>query len=610
MMYGYRAIKTFFSQGSIDPFPIRHAFRGYGKDKLRADLKAAVDVALVGIPQCMAFAAMAGLDSIYGIMAGAIGTFIAPLFSKCSLTVSGPSNATAFMLGSFFLAASPQIQSQPQLFVPIIILLSGLLCVFGAYIKATEMLQFVSRSVLIGYIAGAATLIVGSQLRYVLGLHDIGSSSNLFGMLGGIMSNLDGIEWQPTLMAVMTLLLFFVFKKYLKGLPSFSIILVVMSLLNWLLCQPWLGGSFNNVLMLRDFTMSDIAISVPALGLIPSYLMELFPIVIAIAFLSMLEQTVMSKTISAKTGESVNLNQDAYSLGMANIISSVTTCLPSSASLTRSILNYNVGAKTRFAALYCGIIGLLIILLFANISLISAIPHPVLAALVLANAISLYDKKQLRICFRSTPGDASVLILTFISTLILPLHIAIFIGVVLSVSLFLRKAAKPDLSEYTLDGDGRFTKLNDVVERVPQISIVHVEGELFFGAADLFQKQVQRVAEDPSLAIVILRMRNARNLDATSVFALEELITFMREKNRHLLISGASLTVYRILRKSGILATLQEGCAKGESNIFLLESSNSNMSTRRALKRAQALLGSRNVDISIYTTTHQAGATP
>ncbi len=610
MMYGYRAIKTFFSQGSIDPFPIRHAFRGYGKDKLRADLKAAVDVALVGIPQCMAFAAMAGLDSIYGIMAGAIGTFIAPLFSKCSLTVSGPSNATAFMLGSFFLAASPQIQSQPHLFVPIIILLSGLLCVFGAYIKATEMLQFVSRSVLIGYIAGAATLIVGSQLRYVLGLHDIGSSSNLFGMLGGIMSNLDGIEWQPTLMAVMTLLLFFIFKKYLKGLPSFSIILVVMSLLNWLLCQPWLGGSFTNVLMLRDFTMSDIAISVPAVGLIPSYLMELFPIVIAIAFLSMLEQTVMSKTISAKTGESVNLNQDAYSLGMANIISSVTTCLPSSASLTRSILNYNVGAKTRFAALYCGIIGLLIILLFANISLISAIPHPVLAALVLANAISLYDRRQLRICFRSTPGDASVLILTFISTLILPLHIAIFIGVVLSVSLFLRKAAKPDLSEYTLDGDGRFTKLNDVVERVPQISIVHVEGELFFGAADLFQKQVQRVAEDPSLAIVILRMRNARNLDATSVFALEELITFMREKNRHLLISGASLTVYRILRKSGILATLQEGCAKGESNIFLLESSNSNMSTRRALKRAQALLGSRNVDISIYTTTHQAGATP
>ncbi len=577
---------------------------------MRADLKAAADVALVGIPQCMAFAAMAGLDSIYGIMAGAIGTFIAPIFSKCSLTVSGPSNATAFMLGSFFLAASPGIRAQPHLFVPIIIFLVGVLCLIGAYIKATEMLQFVSRSVLVGYITGAATLIVGSQLRYVLGLHDTPSSSTLFGMVTGIATHLYSIEWQPAVLAVISLALFFIFKKHLKWLPSFTIILIIMSGLNWVLSQPWMGGYFSDVLMLKDFTMSDISMAPPQMIHLPDYIVELFPIIIAIAFLAMLEQTVMSKTLSAKTGESVNLNQDAYALGMANIASSFTTSLPSSASLTRSILNYNVGAKTRFAALYCGIIGMGIIFLFANVSLISRIPHSVLAALVLANAISLYDHRQLRICYRSTTGDASVLILTFVSTLILPLHIAIFIGVVLSVSLFLRKAAKPDLSEYTLDGDGSFTRLDDKAQRVPQISIVHVEGELFFGAADLFQKQVQRVAEDPSLAIVILRMRNARNLDATSVFALEELITFMREKNRHLLISGSSLTVYRILRRSGILATLQEGCAKGESNIFLLDPKNSNMSTRRALKRAQSLLGNRSADISIYTTTHSPGATP
>ncbi len=610
LRYGVRAVKNFFSQGAIDPAPIRNAFRGYTGKNARADLKAAADVALVGIPQCMAFAAMAGLDSIYGIMAGAIGTFIAPIFSKCSLTVSGPSNATAFMLGSFFLAASPGIRAHPHLFVPIIIFLVGVLCLVGAYIKATDMLQFVSRSVLVGYITGAATLIVGSQLRYVLGLHDTPSSSTLFGMVQGIATHLYSIEWQPALLAVLSLVLFFVFKKHLKWLPSFTIILIVMSALNWLLSQPWMGGYFSDVLMLKDFTMADISMSPPQMIHLPGYMVELFPIIIAIAFLSMLEQTVMSKTLSAKTGESVNLNQDVYALGMANIASSFTTSLPSSASLTRSILNYNVGAKTRFAALYCGIIGMGIIFLFANVSLISNIPHSVLAALVLANAVSLYDHRQLRICFRSTSGDASVLILTFVSTLILPLHIAIFIGVVLSVSLFLRKAAKPDLSEYTLDGDGSFTRLDDTSQRVPQISIVHVEGELFFGAADLFQKQVQRVAEDPSLAIVILRMRNARNLDATSVFALEELITFMREKNRHLLISGSSLTVYRILRRSGILATLQEGCAKGESNIFLLDPKNSNMSTRRALKRAQSLLGNRSADISIYTTTHSSGVTP
>ena len=142
---------------------------------------------------------------------------------------------------------------------------------------------------------------------------------------------------------------------------------------------------------------------------------------------------------------------------------------------------------------------------------------------------------------------------------------------------------------------------------MPQISIVHVEGDLVFGAADLFLKQVQRVAEDPSLAVIVLRMRNARNLDATSVFALKELHQFTSRNGRHLIISGASREVYRILRKSGLMVELQEGCdrSKGQSNVFLVEPRNPNMSTRRALMRAQELLGTKQADISIYTTENK-----
>ncbi len=169
--------------------------------------------------------------------------------------------------------------------------------------------------------------------------------------------------------------------------------------------------------------------------------------------------------------------------------------------------------------------------------------------------------------------------------------------------MFLRKAAKLELTEYTIDGEGTLLEIQNKADRLPQISIVHVEGDVFFGAADLFRKQVARVAEDPSLAVVVLRMRNARNLDATSVLALEELITFTREKGRHLIISGASREVFRVLRKSGVYALLQEGCEKGQSNVFLFEPQNPNISTRKALMRAQELLGTRSADISIYTTT-------
>ena len=599
---GWKSLRSFATQGMVDPLPVRRAFKGYTWAKAGHDLKAATDVALVGLPQGMAFAAMAGLDSIYGIMAATVGTFFAPLFTRCSLTVSGPSNATAFMLASFFLAASPVIQGNPAVYVPLIVFLAGLACVAGAFVKATEMLQFVSRSVLVGYITGAATLIIASQLRYVLGINDVNAGSSFLSMTTAIVQHLDLVQWQPMVLGGLSFLLFIPLKKHFRALPTFAVILVVMSALNWVLSQPWAGGSFAGVRMLRDFTFSDLTCRAPEVAALPGHFVELFPIVIGIAFLSTLEQTVMSKTISAKTGEPLNLNQDTFAVGMANIASSFTTSLPCSASLTRSALNYNSGAATRFSGVYCGLICLGITLLLAGFPLISRIPHSVLAALVLANAVSLFDRKLLRICYRSTPGDATVLIITFLAALMLPLHIAIFVGVVLSVSLFLRKAAKPELVEYTIDGEGTLMKLGDKADRLPQVSIVHVEGDLFFGAADLFRKQVARIAEDPTLAVVVLRMRNARNLDATSVCALEELIKFIREEGRHLIISGASREVYRILSKSGVLALLQEGCAKGESNIFLVEPKNPNMSTRRALLRAQQLLGDQKADISIYTT--------
>ncbi|MBR1997879.1 MAG: SulP family inorganic anion transporter, partial [Akkermansia sp.] len=455
---------------------------------------------------------------------------------------------------------------------------------------------------LVGYITGAATLIIASQLRYVLGINDVNAGSSFFTMSAAILNNLHMVQWQPIVLGVLSFLMFIPLKKHFKFLPTFAIILLTMSILNALLCMPWSGAAFTDVRMLKDFTMSDLTCRPPDITAIAGNFAELFPVVIGIAFLSTLEQTVMSKTISAKTGEAVNLNQDTFAVGMANIGSAFTTSLPCSASLTRSMLNYTAGAASRFSGIYCGLMCLGITFVLASFPLISKIPHSVLAALVLANAVSLYDRKLLRICFRSTPGDAAVLIITFIAALLLPLHVAIFVGVIISVSIFLRKASKPELVEYTFDDKGTLLEVNENATRLPQISIVHVEGDLFFGAADLFRKQVARIAEDPSLAVIVLRMRNARNLDATSVCALEELIKFTREKGRHLIISGAGREVYRILKKSGVLRVLQESCAEGESNIFLFEPKNPNISTRYALKRAQKLLGSQQADISIYTT--------
>jgi SulP family sulfate permease len=231
------------------------------------------------------------------------------------------------------------------------------------------------------------------------------------------------------------------------------------------------------------------------------------------------------------------------------------------------------------------------------------LPQAGLAALVVAIAVSLINLGNIRICLRSTGDDAAVLIVTFLATLLAPLHVAIFIGVTLSITLFLRKASKPYLVEYEFSNDGELREKAESTARPnPAISIVHVEGDLFFGASELFRTQIQRIVADPNLKVIILRMRNARHLDATSVIALQDLVLFIRRAQRHIIISGAPREIYRVLKKSGVLETLQAGCTrdKGESNLFMHSPSNPNISTRFALKRAQQLLGTTKADIRIF----------
>ena len=329
----------------------------------------------------------------------------------------------------------------------------------------------------------------------------------------------------------------------------------------------------------------------------------LLSIAFAIAFLASLENTVMSKSLGSRTGERPDVNQDMFSVGMANIACSLLAPMPASGSLTRSALNSESGAKSRFSSIYNAIFCLIGFYILYKLPIVESIPKATLAALVVGIAISLIKWKNIRICLNSTRDDAIVVVITFAATLITRLDTAIYIGVALSISLFLRKASRPYLVEYEVSDEGNLRELDSKNTRPnPAISIVHVEGELYFGAADLFRTQVQRTAADPNLKVIILRLKNARHLDATSVLALDALIRHMRKQNRHVIISGATRNVYLVLKHSGVLETVLEGCnrSQGETNLFFTSPSNPNLSTRDALLRAQELLGTDKADIKIF----------
>jgi len=581
-----RAARGLLLETPLELLPARRVWRHYSWTKLRRDATAGLNVALLAVAQGLAFAAMAGVPIAHGLTCAAVASLVGPLLSSSRHTILGPTNATAFLVFSG-LSLLPAADRSEML--PVLIFLAGTLLVIAAYCRLADLLQYVSRSVVVGYLAGCALLIVSNQLGPVLGLPSTPGATTFAGLVIGLVPRLPQAQWPAVLLSAITLATHLGLRRRWPRLPTFAIALAVGALSGVLLQRLHVP-----VDTLPPFTVRDLLPAMPNLsdGSVWARLSPLVGLSFAIAFLAALEGTMMAKSLASRTGDRVDLNQEVLSLGAANLATSFLSGLPASGSLTRSSLNHASGAVSQASSLVAGTL-----CAGAALTLGSAfahLPRAALATLVIGVAMTLVNHRQLRICLRATRSDAATLIVTLLATLLLPLQIAIFVGVGLSIMLYLRKAARPELVEYAFTPQGHLAAAGiESPRQHPAISIVHVEGELFFGAAELFRTQIQRLASDTNLRVIILRMRNARHLDATSVMALEELVRFMQAKNRHLLLSGISKDVYRVLKNAGMIEVL------GRDNVFPGSVKNPNLATRNALIRAQDLLGTREAEIQI-----------
>jgi SulP family sulfate permease len=281
------------------------------------------------------------------------------------------------------------------------------------------------------------------------------------------------------------------------------------------------------------------------------------------------------------SGEQVEVNRELVGQGMANAAAGAFGGLPSSGSFVRSFTAYAAGGRTRFTGLFAGGFVMLAIAILGDLG--RWLPRSALAGLVIYLAMRMLRFDRLRLAFRATKSDAAVVLLTFLAALFFRLDAAIYCGVGLSLAMFLKKASSPYLREYSFEEDGGFREIHDAADRrFAGIAIIHVEGDLFFGAAELFENEVKTLARDREIRGIILRMRGARYLDATALVALGNLNAYLRSRGQHLLLCGIGDRVEQILHNSGLAARI------GEEYVFhardgVLES------TRRALKKAQEL---------------------
>lgn len=578
---------------------LKRDLASYSWDSLRQDLSAGLSVALITLPQALAYAMLAGLPLMAGLMASIYSSMITALCGSSRHLVTGPSNAmailvqtgTAEVLYTYFRGVTGaerdllalQILTQLSLLV-------GVFQILAAGFKLGRLTQFVSHSVVTGYIAGAAFAVVVNQLYVFLGIMREPGVHSMYERAVYLVTHLLGTHWPTALFGACSLIILLTLKRMDKRIPAAVIMLAFAVLGTHLQELPFLGQSLEEIepalklaVVADNGSNLDVIphLAWPAFN--PGIMNGLLPVAFALALVSVMESSSVAKAISASSGERLSINQEIFGVGMGNLVSSLITGMPITGSPSRSAVNYASGAQTRFAAVFNASFVILFVLLFSFF--IERIPLAALSALLLASAVNIVNWRHFFMCVKATRSDSFVLWVTLLACLFFSLDVAFYIGIALSVILYLKKAAIPQLVEFDFDEHGELVNPCSPDKHAHRaIRIIKVEGELFFGAADLFQTTLKTIAEDDTtVRVIILQLKNARDIDATVCLALNQLGDYLRGSGRHLLACGITMQIWEVLSDSGVIEHI------GKENLFLFDERHPHLSIQKALNRAKML---------------------
>ena len=507
----------------------------YDLVKGRHDLIAGLTVAAISFPQAMAYALIAGVDPRFGVYSAIVVTIVASIFGSSSHLINGPTSAISLLV--FTALAFIDSENTTELFEGLFLLavLVGAFQIVISLFKLGNLTRYISESVIIGFMAAAAFLLAIGQLGNALGVRDKGNGHmQVLRRVWLTLFHGDHINYRALTLSAAAVLLAVVLRKLVQrfGWPQIDMlaVLVITGLIAYLAgwSVPGAGGH----------TAVSVAAKVPRSLPTPhipevhtDWLPELSSGALAIAFVGIIEALSIAKAIAYETQQKIDYNRQIMAEGLANLSGGFFQCLPGSGSLSRSAINYQSGAKTRFSGIVSAATVAAALLLFAP--LLRYVPQPALAGLLLVTAARLVDFKRLIYTLKASRYDAGLVIVTAFTGVAIDLDKSVLLGVILSILLFVPRAAKLKAKELIVAPE------RVVRERVPgdpvdpSIIIYDLEGELFFGAAPELDRYLvalhQRIADDPNgpVKFVVLRLKRVRHPD---VVCIERIEHFLREE--------------------------------------------------------------------------------
>lgn len=567
--------------------PALETARGYTARILFADLVAGLTVATVAVPQAMAYALIAGMPPQYGLYTAIVMTLVGALLDSSRQLINGPTNAISIAVLSA-VAPFAARAAAPEDTVSAVILLAflmGLVQTGITLLRLGDLTRFISNAVIVGFTVGAAVLLVLDQLKNLLGMEvpaalKLDPHAHFLKRFWLTLAN--GPVHLPTVAIGLGTILMVLALRWLAArwrlqrLPDFLLTVIVMAFLTWLFDLEQRGVA----------VVGEVPARLPALQL-PRFnwemIRELANSALAIALLGLLEAIAMAKAIAAVTKQKLDINQQCLSEGLANLVGSFFQCMPGSGSLTRSAINQQAGAETQWSGVISAVAVAVTVLLFGPLAYF--IPRSALAGILMLSAWRLVDREQLVWCWRVTRFDRGIVLATAVSAVVVSVEFCILIGVFLSFLLYVPRAARIHLSELIVTPERVIRERLPVDEPCARMLLFALEGEMFFGAAPEVERHLGEIEKraEVGVRVVVLRLKRARNADATCLGVLAAFLERMNRRHIAVLLCG----VREDLAQSFVRARITSRV--GRQRVFL-ETPTVGSSTLDAVRAAYELL--------------------
>ena len=541
-----------------DVFPFLHWKHLIDRRSARADLMAGITGAIIVLPQGVAFAMIAGLPPEYGLYSAIVPAMIAALFGSSFHLISGPTTAISIVV---FTTVSPLAEPSSAAYIQIVLTLTFLAGAFQLALglaRLGALVNFVSHSVVVGFTAGAALLIGTSQLGNFFGV-PAAKHHSFFHIWMDLIRRLPETNLYVLAIAVFTLVIALVFRTWFPRWPGMLLAMVAGSLLSLVL-----HGREHGVRLIGSLPAHLPPLSLPDLS--TASVRQLAPSALAVAMLGLAEAVSIARAVATRSHQRIDSNQEFIGQGLSNIVGSFFSSYAASGSFTRTGLNYEVGARTPMAAVYAAITLAAVLLLIAPLT--AYLPIASMAGVLILVAYGLIDVRHIKSIIATSKPETGVLAVTLLATLFVELEFAIYIGVILSLLLYLNRTSHPHFVTLVPDPDSGRRSFVNIRKKpsleCPQLKVVRIDGSLFFGAVNHVAEVLDGITrQNPEQAHILIVGGGINFIDVAGCEMLADEAHRLHLSGRQLYLCSMKGEVLDILGRGGFLDRI------GEENIFL-----------------------------------------